>query len=64
MTRFEAIKDEMRVPSELGHELCDLIRECKDCPVGDRCNPYESVFESGFTKWLEEDFYDNSGTAQ
>lgn len=63
MTRFEAFK-EMRLTSEMGHELCDLIRECKDCPVGDNCNPYEPEFITGFTKWLMEDFYDNDGTTK
>lgn len=54
MTRFEEIK-QMQEPRELGHELCDLIPDCKNCPVGDNCDPYAPKFETGFTKWLKEE---------
>jgi hypothetical protein len=54
MTRFEEIK-QMTEPRELGHELCDLIPDCKNCPVGDNCDPYAPKFETGFTKWLKEE---------
>lgn len=54
MTRFEEIKEMIR-PGELGHMLCDLIPECKDCPLEKKCNPYEPDFETGFTKWLKEE---------
>lgn len=54
MTRFEEIK-QMKEPRELGSEICNLIPDCRDCPVGDKCDPYASQFETGFTKWLKEE---------
>jgi len=36
---------------EMGHVLCDLQKDCRFCPVNDKCEP----MCNGFIEWLKED---------